>query len=166
MQSVVTTKMKTFIFYVVLVQFLLFGSASTHNDIENVYIDALIQRYKILEDNLWMFVKENRIAQPTVVVDKIITDHHSFFMDKDLEELMCNVYRLKFQFYYETKSFKNCSQEDRLLELLNNLHAPSNITEKLTLIDSQIYCVDRVTSYYNKKAKKLNELFSFILKVN
>lgn len=140
--------------------------ASLNNEIENVYIDALIQHYKILGDNLWKFVKENRISQPIVAVDKIITEHQTFFMDKDLEELMFNDYRLKFQFYYETKSFKNCSQEDRLLKFLNEFKVPSNINEKLTATDSQIYCVDGVTSYYKKKAKKPNELFGFILKVN
>lgn len=156
--------MKIIILLVFLAHFS-FVCASTYNEIENVYIDALIQRYKILGDNLWQIIKENRISQPIVAVDQIITEHQTFFMDKDLEELMFNVYRLKFQFYYETKSFKNCSQEERLLKLLDEMKVPGNINEKLTSTDSQIYCVDSVTEYYRKKAKKPNELFGFILKV-
>lgn len=158
--------MKKIIPYICLLLHYLFVCASTNNEIENVYIDALIQRYKILEDNLWTLVKENRTIEPIIVLDRIITEHRTFFMDKDLEELMFNDYRLKFQFYYDTKSFKNCSQEDRLLKLFNDYAVPSNIYEKLTSTDSRIYCVDSVTSYYKKKAKKLNALFDFILKVN
>lgn len=157
--------MKIIILYIFLFHFL-FVFASANNQIENVYIDALIQRYKILGDNLWTFIKENRISQPNAVVDKILTEHQTFFSDKDLEELMFNDYRLKFQFFYETKSFKNCSQEDRLLKLLNDYKVPGNVNEKLISTDSKIYCVDRVTSYYKKKAKKPNELFGLILKVN
>lgn len=158
-------KMKVIILYAYLVQFLFIG-ASVNTEIENVYIDALIQRYKILENNLWNFIKENRLAKPNVVVDKIITEHQAVFMEKDLEELMMNDYKLKFQFFYEIKSFKNCTQEDRLLKLLNESQYPSYISEILSASDSDIYCVDRVSSYYRKKAKKLNEIFGVVLKVS
>ncbi len=139
--------------------------ASNSNEIENVYIDALIQRYKIMEDNLWQFVNDNRLLQPISVLDKIINEHQTVFLDNGLEELMFNVYRLKFQFYYETNSFQNCSEEDRLMELLNDFKVPEYLYETLTSTYSQIYCVDRVTSYYKKNVKKPIQLFGYILKV-
>lgn len=157
--------MKLIILYIYLAYHYLFVCASANNEIENVYIDALIQRYKLLEGVLWKFVNENRTFQPIIVLDKIITEHQTFFMDKDLEDLMYNDYRLKFQFYYETISFKNCSQEERLLKLLAEFPVSSNIDEKLISTDSRIYCVDGVTSYYKKKAKKPADLFSFIIQV-
>lgn len=157
--------MKIIILYLYLAQFL-FVRALLNTEIENVYIDALIQRYKILENNLWKYIKESRLAKPIDVVDKIITEHQALFMEKDLEELMLNDYKLKFQFFYETKSFRNCSQEDRVVKLLNELQIPNYINEKLISTDTQIYCFDRVTSYYRKRAKKPNELFGVILKVS
>lgn len=157
--------MKIIILYFCFAKFL-FVCASVNTEIENVYIDALIQRYKVLEDNMWQFINESRILKPIVVIDKIITEHQMFFTNEDLKEMMLNYYKLKFQFFYEIKSFKNCSQEDKLLKLLNEIQTPDHIIEKLTLVDSQIYCVDRVNSYYKKSAKKLNELFDVILKVS
>lgn len=155
--------MKVIFLFLCLAQ--LSSAESINDDIENVYIDALIQSYKVLSDNLWTFVRENRISQPYVTVNEIVTQHHSFFMDKSLEELLFNDFRLKFQFYYKTKSFKNCSQEDQLLNLLDELAVPSNIKEKLISTDSRIYCVFGVTKFYKKKAKKPSDLFAFVSKV-
>ncbi|XP_037024802.1 uncharacterized protein LOC119066426 isoform X2 [Bradysia coprophila] len=152
--------MKIFFLFVYLAQ--LSSSASINDEIENVYVDALIQRYKVLSANLWKFVREKSNSQPYVAVNEIITKHQAFFMDRNLEELLFNNFRLKFQFYYETKSFKNCSQEELFVNLLDELNVPSHIKEKLISTDNHIYCVDGVTSFYRKKAKKTSDLFGLI----
>lgn len=155
--------MKLIILYYYLAK-CVYVCALVNIEIENVYIDALIQRYKSIEENIWQLIRENRLVKPNIAVDKIISEHQLFFSDRGLESLMLNDFRLKFQFFYETKSFKNCTQEDRLLKLFDELQIPNYINEKL-ITDSQLYCVDRVTFYYRKKAKKLNQLFDVILKV-
>lgn len=159
---------------IILNFFLIFGSPSVYgyatdeNQIENVYIDALIQRYKLISDNLWRYIEENRLLQPLTVVDKIITDHQTLFTDNGLEVMMLNDYKLKFQFYYETIPFKNCTQEDQLLQLLRELQVPENhsIYKNWNAKDVQLYCVDRVTSYYKKKFRTPIELYAPISKVN
>lgn len=85
-----------------------------NNAIENLHIDFLVQRYLHLENDLWNYVYSSG-AKSKDIIFKIRSDHSDFFSNSGLDEVINDVYRVKFERFLNLTEFDNYAQEDLLL---------------------------------------------------
>lgn len=92
----------------------------TADSIENVYIDALIQRYLTAESSLWNDLKSGRI-RPNEFVSKIRKEHTAVFSSETLAPVMGDEVKLKFSKYLNLSGFLSYVRYDHNTRNISNV---------------------------------------------
>lgn len=114
--------MKLLLWFVVIATSSDFVKLQDNSAIENLYIDILVQRYLLLESELWNFIYTSG-GKSRDVITKIRSDHRDFLTSNGLLNVMNDVYKSKFERFLNFNEFDNYVHEDAsLITLLEQSH--------------------------------------------